>query len=426
VRKQALRVLYFTAELGQEFKVLRSELGRDPGVGFTALFRTASDQYTLQGDRRPGEEALGAGLPGTVRGLVGFDLVILGSFPARALSPGQIEALRQFVDQGGALVFLGGESSFGRGGYSGSALAPLFPWSISERETEPERAPCVVQIPPTGAGHPLLATLEERLVQGNATVDSVNRVGDLKPGATLLLAARLGDRLAPLVAEQRYGRGRVLGIASNTLWKWATQPDPLRAAYGVFWRQAARYLTDRLEGSSELTVRWDRDAYRPGETARAEIRTTRSGPAMLRFAATLAHGTRTAPVEVSPLAGVPGAFEATVRFQERGEYVLRLVATTGDRVVDTYEKVFPVAALLPEGARIEVNETLLQALATRSGGAWFREADAAQLAERLLAKTTRRVVVEESSLIEAGPWFALALATVLGLEWTLRRRAGLF
>ena len=73
VQKKALHVLYFTLELGQEFKMLRNELGRDPGLSFTALFRSAGSRFTLQGDRVSGDEALAAGFPSGKDALKPYD-----------------------------------------------------------------------------------------------------------------------------------------------------------------------------------------------------------------------------------------------------------------------------------------------------------------------------------------------------------------
>ena len=113
-------------------------------------------------------------------------------------------------------------------------------------------------------------------------LDSVNQVADLKPGATALLTARLGAREVVVIAVLPFGKGKVLGIASNTLWKWATQPEPLRAAYGLFWRQAIRHLTGKSEGGQNLAVSFDKDYYRPGEQALGEIRVTTANAEALR------------------------------------------------------------------------------------------------------------------------------------------------
>ena len=146
VQKQSLRVLYFTRALGQEFKVLRSELGRNPGISFTALFRTTGARFTLQGDRPPGDDAMAAGLPSSKQGLEAYDAIIIGSLPAQDCTPRQMQALIEFVEEGGALIFLGGEQSFGRGGYAQTSLAPLFlggsPMPNPNRPTKPSASAC--------------------------------------------------------------------------------------------------------------------------------------------------------------------------------------------------------------------------------------------------------------------------------------------
>lgn len=426
VQKQSLRVLYFTRALGQEFKVLRSELGRDPGISFTALFRTTGDRFTLQGDRRPGDDAMGAGLPSTKQGLEAYDAIIIGSLPAQDCTPRQMQALIEFVEEGGALIFLGGEQSFGRGGYAQTSLAPLFPWRLSDAEPEPAHETVRVRVPPMGAGHPILATVEELLGRTSATLEAVNLVSELKPGATALLEARLGARDVALAALQPYGKGHVLGIASNTLWKWATQPEPLSAAYGLFWRQAIRNLTGKTEGGQNLSVRFDKDFYRPGEEAAVEIRAPGARPGALHFSASLAIKEHAAPASVEPLAGQSQTWQAKLRFRERGEYVFRLVAYQNERVLDTYEKNLAIAPRLSEGSRLELDEPFLQQLAQRGGGAYFRETEADQLLQRLGGKHARRVTLQESSLVEAGPWFLLALLALLVCEWMLRRKMSLF
>lgn len=426
VQKKALRVLYFTHELGQEFKLLRNELGRDPGLSFTALVRTTAERFMLQGDRFPGDDQLAGGLPQTKQGLASCDVLIIGSCPAEDCSPQQMQALLQFVEGGGTLIFLGGDKSFGRGGYAQTSLAALFPWRISDREPEPEHGTLSVRVPPMGVGHPILATVEDLLGRAAATLDSVNLVGELKPGATALLNARLGAREVAVIALQSFGQGKVMGIASNTLWKWATQPEPLRPAYGLFWRQAVRNLSGKTEGGQNLAVRFDRDFYRPGEQAVADVRATSGTSEPLRLTASLTLKNQTVPASVEPVPGQAQTFQVKLRFRERGEYAFRLVAYRSERVLETYEKVLPIGPRLAEGSRLELDEPFLKQLAERGGGAYFREAEASQLLERLAGKHARKTTVQESSLVEAGPWFVVAFLAVLVAEWILRRKMSLF
>jgi uncharacterized membrane protein len=426
VQKKALHVLFFTRELGQEFKVLRNELARDPGISFTALFRTTGNRFTLQGDRIPGDDSLAGGFPSMRKDLEPYDAIIIGSFPAEDCTPQQMQALIQYVEEGGTLIFLGGDRSFGRGGYAQTSLAPLFPWRLSEREPEPEHGTFIVRVPPMGLGHPILATIEETLTRTSATLESVNALVDPKPGAIALLTARVGTRDLTIVAVQPFGKGKVMGIASNTLWKWAAQPEPLRSAYGLFWRQAVRQLTGKTEGGQNLAVRWDKDSYQPGEEAVAEIRVTGNVPGALRLAAGATINGQTAPIPVEPVPGQSQTFQIKLRFRQRGDCAFRLVAYRGERVLETYEKSFSVAPLAAEGSHLELDEGFLRKLAEQGGGAYYHESEAGQLLERLSGKHTRKVTVQKSSLVEVGPWFAGAFLFVLVCEWTLRRRMNLF
>jgi len=71
-------------------------------------------------------------------------------------------------------------------------------------------------------------------------------------------------------------------------------------------------------------------------------------------------------------------------------------------------------------------DAALRRLAEQGGGAYFRETDAAQLPQRIGGRHARRVTRQESPLVEAGPWFLLALLAPLVLEWIFRRKMSLF
>jgi uncharacterized membrane protein len=426
VQKKGLHLLYFTLELGQEFKMLRNELGRDPGISFTALFRSAGSRFTLQGDRAPGDDALASGFPSSTEGLKPYDVIVIGSFPAEDCPPQQMRALTDYVAEGGVLIFLGGDESFGRGGYAGSALDSLFPWRLSAQEPPPAQGSFAVRVPPMASGHPMLATVEDTLARVPARLDSLNRVGELKPNATALLTAQMGDRAVAVVAVQPFGKGQVMAIATDTLWKWALQPEPLRSAYGLFWRQAVRNLTGKTEGGQNLAVRWDKDFYRPGDEASGEIQVLGAGAGLLRFTASLSIKSQTAAIEVSPVPGQPRTFQVKPRFRDRGDYDFRLVSSQGDRVLETYEKNFPVAPLVEEGARLELDEVFLKRLAALGGGVYLREVEAGKFPELAAGGHLRKMSVEESSLVEAGPWFVIVFLAVLVVEWTLRRKFSLF
>ncbi len=184
----------------------------------------------MQGDRT-GFQDLAQGFPTSDDVLKRYDCVILGSFAASQFTDAQVQALVRYVENGGALILLGGESSFGRGGYADSKLAPLMPWMISDNEPDLATGSFPVTVSDIGAAVDFTSGLREDLgASGGASLDSLNQPGGLRPGAIALLDATISDHTEPVVAWQRYGKGQVLGIATNTMWKWAAAGHETRDA----------------------------------------------------------------------------------------------------------------------------------------------------------------------------------------------------
>jgi Ca-activated chloride channel homolog len=78
-----------------------------------------------------------SGLPGGIEEFEGFDLVVFSGTPAADLSDGQMKALETWVKNfGGGFLMLGGEESFGAGGYFRTPVAGLLPVSIEREERE--------------------------------------------------------------------------------------------------------------------------------------------------------------------------------------------------------------------------------------------------------------------------------------------------
>jgi hypothetical protein len=130
-------------------------------------------------------------------------------------------------------------------------------------------------------------------------------------------------------------------------------------------------------------------------------------------------------VAVDTRQGRAGEFGSQCRFKERGEYVYRLVAYQGDAVLETYEKTLPVAPLLPEGSKLELDEDMLRKLAEKGGGSYVRESEADQLSKMLAAKFWQKTIVTETPVATSGPHFAVMVMVLLVVEWWLRRKANL-
>ena len=426
VQQRALHVLYFTQEIGVDYKYLRTELGADHGVIFTAMYRVLEDQFTVQGDRT-GFQDLAQGFPTRDDVLKRYDCVILGSFEAGQFSDAQQQTLARYVNNGGALILLGGDSSFGLGGYADSKLAPLMPWLIRADEPPLSTGAFPVSVADSASAVGFTSGLGEDIsASGGAALESVNQPGALRPGAVALLNASTKEQTVPVVAWQRYGKGQVLGIATNTMWKWAAAGDPTRSLYGRFWRQAVRGLTKKLEGGSLLGVSWNEEHYRPGEQATVEVQLRSADDAgNIRLVGALSGPGGDKDITLTPVVGQANRYTAKIPLPQRGDYTFRLSAYSGANLAESYERALPVQPLIDEGASPELKDAYLRAIAAHARGIYTGESDLAPAEKFLREQVVAQQATVTLPLANFKDVLALVIIALLIAEWFYRRRLNL-
>ncbi|MHC4351377.1 MAG: glutamine amidotransferase [Planctomycetota bacterium] len=427
VREDTLHVLFFAQELGWDFTMIRKELARDPSVELTALFRVSEQRFVVQGSRQPGDEQLEAGFPKTKGVLDLFKCVIVGSFGASQWRPDQLKALSDYVRDGGAVIFLGGEKSFGRGGYAGTSIESLFPWRISAAQSEFQVGQFSVTVPAAAMANTIIAETARIISQEEAvSVESVNVEGPVKTGAVTLLEASVAGRSVPLISMQRFGEGQTMGIATNTLWKWRRASAELIEAHGHFWRQAVKNMTGWEEGQRFISVAWDQEQYNPGDSAVATIRIAgRHDAGKLNLKADSTVEGKTTAVSVEPVMGRENTFTAEVVFTRRAEYAFELQALVGEQVLESYQRKIAVGTKLNEGANLEVDHAFLSSLASQGGGMYFPESQFESLIGTLRSQLLGRVVSMEIPLIQDKFVYILIFVGILMLEWIIRRKMNL-
>jgi Ca-activated chloride channel family protein len=76
-----------------------------------------------------------AAAPATLAGLQNFDLVIFDNVPASALTTAQMKMVQSYVrDLGGGFIMIGGDQSFGPGGYYKTPIEETLPVSLDVRQ----------------------------------------------------------------------------------------------------------------------------------------------------------------------------------------------------------------------------------------------------------------------------------------------------
>jgi hypothetical protein len=250
-------------------------------------------------------------------------------------------------------------------------------------------------------------------------------LGAPRPGATVLAATSVpSGGVYPLIAVQRYGRGRSMTFAGEASWRWRMLRPSTDRTYEFFWRQAARWLASPAPDPVTISVP---DASEPDDAVEIGIEARDGafepvGDATVDARLTLPGG------EVRPLparreAGAAGRFVAALRADTPGLHRVQVEARRGSRALGTGDRWFFVGGTEREFADPRLNEPLLRRLARDSGGRYAR-VDQADIASWLQSSAPRELEPERRELWHA-PWtFGLVIALLVA-EWVLRRRWGL-
>lgn len=427
VRDRSVHVLMISRYLGWEENKIRWALGRDPAISLTAMTRAGDNRIVLHGDRREGDETLKAGISSDPKDLEPYRVIILGSFPVSELSGEQQAALASYVERGGSLVLLGGENSFGLGGYDKGPLSALLPWNVSTSKEELQTGFFPVRLSLLAEAQPIWNPVKEQMDRmQKLSVYSVNTQGSLKMASMSLLESRVGEKSVSLTAILPYGEGLVMGIASNTLWRWQQAGGNERELYTTFWAQAIRYLTGDYDGGRYLSVNWDSDAYQPNSKAQVGIRVAgQSSSGQLRVEARMIKGEEDQLLDVQRVGGYTNEFRCNAIFREAGDYTFVVKASVGEKELETYSKKLSVKIHHVEGSVLEVPHNELEAVAARTGGQYYREQEAMDFVEHLNREFVSQSVTKEIPLIQIYGIYFILILMLLVLEWMIRKKKSL-
>ena len=476
VLRDKVRVLHVAGRPDWDVRALRTLLGRDPNVELLSY-------YILRGvddaDREdPSAELSLIAFPTDElfkEQLGSFDLVVLHNFDAVNHQVARyLPDIADYVDDGGALIVIGGDLGLATGDYPGVLGQKL---AVDTRtptglRTEPFR-PAVTE---AGRRHPITAWLASAGLSDWSTLpalDSYNPVALGRHadsiGAAVLLTAR--DE-APLLAIAEPGKGRSLVLATGATWRLGFAADlPIvdgARPYDLLWLGAIRWLL--RDGAVErLSLETDRPGYLVGDTVHLRATTLTPSyapePGVALAWEVRPLGATDPPVPVPATAGTPppstfllsegtwttdalgragapvsgslpvGAYEAMAwRTGPSGQVD---PASPGDGASPSpparARRVFLIQEAGQELARVDADpgEQRLRALAEATGGLALvaRTGDtlpaAIPLADLGADGPGLRVDSRRSVPLWSGPWALMLVVLGLGGEVLLRRRAGL-
>ena len=426
------RVLYVEGEPRWEYKFIRRAEEDDPAIEIVSMLRTSENKIYRQGISDPTE--LANGFPVRAEDVFGYSGIIIGSVAADYFTPLQQELLREYVDRrGGGVLFLGGKSSLGDGGWGSSSLNDLLPTFLPSGNHSFRRNPATVELTAAGLDSPITRLLEdpkknaERWKKLTYLADYEDP-GSPKPGATELLDMHAGHHTLPLLITQNYGNGRTAILATGGTWRWQMSEALGDPSHDLFWQQLVRWLVaespgtvaastpSRLlmdEGSVQLTAQVRDKTFQPAPDAHVTAHII--GPAGVD-----------AMVEMAPSQITPGQFQAEWTAEKPGSYLAEVRAETSSshqeigRDVLTFQREDGVA----ENFHTEQNRHLLEQLASETGGRYWNPTELKNLPQDISYSDAGISIRSTKELWNMPIVFLIILGLPLA-EWLLRRKWGI-
>ncbi|MEO1129888.1 MAG: vWA domain-containing protein [Planctomycetota bacterium] len=229
-----------------------------------------------------------------------------------------------------------------------------------------------------------------------------------------------------IVAYASVGRGRVLAVLSDGLWRWAFLPRAMRTQAGVyrlFWSRTIRWLAmggEFLPGQS-VSLTPDRIAARPGDTIGLRMRTRTLDPSDTQPIIRIEHDGQIAErVRLTRSASDPTSYVGAFTPPTEGVYLLTL---------DDDEQ--PITARVavyedrPELLDTATRRAQLEALSTQTGGLILPLDDIQPLVDALQIRRSAVDAPQERQPVWDLPVVFGGIVLLLGVEWFLRRRQGL-
>ena len=443
-RKDSLDVLLLEGSLRTEFKFLRRVLEDDQVIDVASVARTGPAQYYRQVSQDP--EHLAGGFPVSLEALYGYKAVILGDIEASAFSLEQLEMLESFVRvRGGGLIMLGGRQTFAEGDYFNTKVADIIPLAIDPgrrmvippvfRKEGEEPEDQGFSFMPTAVGYesPIMklspdSDVNRDLWNSMPGLTNINYLGRVKPGA-VVLAEKPEDEFGnsePLLAVQRYGKGRSAALLTASTWRWQMLLPAEDSRHERFWRQLIRWVVasapDQVDvdlGASRIapdkeipfTVRVYDDLSMPvsGSVVRGFITDPFGGVKEITFQEDLTE---------------QGAYIASYVPQDLGVFSLDVEAQNGETTVSSKTASFLSQASTDEFRDATLKKEFLRRLASASGGNYYSMQEASTIPDQLRGRRTSTSIFRTEYLWDM-PILWGAIFLLLSIEWIYRRRMGL-
>jgi len=413
-----------------EFKYLRRVLEDDPSFNFTGFLSRGGAYVEFASADRLSQLAA---FPRTAADLNGFNIIILGDVDPRRWAPGLAGAIRdRVVNDGASQIVLAGPRIGLLAGVP--ELGSLLPVEFAANTVDPLSGPVRVEVNPAVLQSPFFFHAGPNAWANLPPMDRIYPPLHKKAAATILLEApefRNDYGQIIVAAEQAAGKGRVLYLGTDTLWKWqmtAGELQPGVTPYLLFWQQTLRALApNRLAGGvNPLALKPEKTTYEVGEkivlAAQVDaLPVDQEGRSQLRGTVKFPDK-REVPVSFIPDTNTQHGYLSNLVASQPGSYLFNVEWVRDGKVAAGMQVAVDVEKPADDDDA-PVDEAALKRIAAGTGGRFLSRNDPSTwpLPENLEEVTGTRNVI--ASLWDNATLLIL-LVLLMGTDWAIRLKNG--
>jgi uncharacterized membrane protein len=434
VIRDRIRVLHLNGRPSWDSRFLREVLANHPKIDLLSFFilRTLDDDVAS-----PTSELSLIPFPANLLFsdyLNSFDLILFQNFSYKPfIDKGYLTNIKNFVESGGAFIMIGGDLSFQGGGYAQTDIEKILPVNFEDSLQLYENESFDFQLERSLSRHPILQ-LEKEPVANRSIWNSLPKLDGINLGlkprknSNTLASFIKGSNKYPLIVTGRFGKGRSLVVATDSLWNWNFRQIGEGGSgryYQRFWNNLINWLIDEPE-TRLLKLETHKEHYEEGEEVLLRVSALKSNyDPYFGAKVRLTLKTHLEDIKLKTISTNENG-EASYRLTlDEGFYTVKAEIDSGKRKLE--EKTgFSVFSETAEFQKPRVNEILLRRIAEVSGGNY----------EVLTGKTDFSKVNFKNPKIETKTsskhillwdnWWIYSLILIfLSLDWFTRRKSGL-
>lgn len=432
--RDRIRVLHLNGRPSWDSRFLREVLVNNPKVDLLSFFilRTLGDDVAS-----PTSELSLIPFPTNLLFsdyLNSFDLIVFQNFRYEPFVDRKyLSNIKEFVENGGAFMMVGGDLSFQSGGYEQTPIEEILPVRMQRQASPFSQKAYHLKL--RGTAHPILRlekdnAANEKIWESLPELNGINTGLTLGEGGLALADDGSGKETGnPVLVAGRKGKGHVLALATDSSWNWNFR----RVGEGgsgryhhKFWNNAIAWLTGEPE-TGLVQLETDKERYREGEEVLIKLKVFNEdySPA--------AH--KTANLVLQSLSGEPQTHaletddngEVSHQFFPGGEgfYNVQVeVQNKDEKLVE--ETRFGVFSDTLEFQKPLVNESLLKRMAEATNGKYTVLGKNTLLSDLPFANPEIFEQSQSKTLSLWDNWWAYTLIVSLLLtDWFIRRKSGL-